>query len=173
MVDGHGLDAALGSAVYVVFAAAMTLGRFGGGWFLARFGRAKVLSASAALGGLGLLLVIAVDNQIVAGAAVLLWGLGAALGFPVALSAAADSGPNPTARVSLVATAGYVAFLVGPPALGFLGEHYGLRNAMIVVLALLALAAVLAPALNRRPTSADKSDNDPGQAIRTGSSERR
>ncbi|MCO8274171.1 MFS transporter [Actinoplanes sp. TRM 88003] len=152
MVDGHDLDAAWGSAVYTAFAAAMTIGRFGGGWFLNRFGRATVLGASAVLGGIGLLLVIAVDNQLVAGAAVLLWGVGAALGFPVALSAAGDSGPNPTARVSLVATAGYVAFLVGPPALGFLGEHYGLRNAMIVVLALLALAAACAPALNRRPT---------------------
>ncbi|MCY1143067.1 MFS transporter [Actinoplanes sp. Pm04-4] len=152
MVDGHGLDAAWGSAVYTAFAAAMALGRFGGGWFLTRFGRATVLGASAVLGGIGLLLVIAVDNQIVAGAAVLLWGVGAALGFPVALSAAGDSGPDPTARVSLVATAGYVAFLVGPPALGFLGEHYGLRNAMIAVLALLALAAACAPSLNHRPT---------------------
>ncbi|MBL7261043.1 MFS transporter [Paractinoplanes lichenicola] len=150
MVDGHGLDAALGSAVYTAFAAAMTIGRFGGGWFLTRFGRPAVLGASAIIGGVGLLLVIVADNQVVAGAAVLLWGVGAALGFPVALSAAADSGANPTARVSLVATAGYVAFLVGPPALGFLGEHYGLRNAMIVVLALLAAAAVVAPTLKKK-----------------------
>ncbi|MBB4692211.1 MFS transporter [Paractinoplanes abujensis] len=149
MVDGHGLDAALGSAVYTAFAAAMTIGRFGGGWFLTRFGRPAVLGASALIGGAGLLLVIVVDNQFVAGAAVLLWGVGAALGFPVALSAAADSGADPAARVSLVATAGYVAFLVGPPALGFLGEHYGLRNAMIVVLVLLAAAAVVTPALRK------------------------
>ncbi|MGK5683030.1 MFS transporter [Actinoplanes sp. URMC 104] len=151
MVDGHGLDAALGSAVYAAFAAAMTIGRFGGGWFLRRYGRATVLGASAVLGGLGLLLVIAVDNQVVAGAAVLLWGIGASLGFPVALSAAGDSGPDPAARVALVATAGYVAFLVGPPALGFLGEHYGLRNAMVVVLAVLVAAALASPALRKRP----------------------
>ncbi|WP_250005387.1 MFS transporter [Actinoplanes sp. M2I2] len=94
MVDGHGFDAAWGSAVYTAFAAAMAAGRFGGGWFLRRYSRATVLGASAVLGGLGLLLVIAVDNQVVAGAAVLLWGAGAALGFPVALSAAADSGPT-------------------------------------------------------------------------------
>ena len=149
MVDGHGFDAALGSAVYVAFAAAMTVGRFGGGWFLDRFGRAVVLGASAVIGGLGVALVIAVDSQIVAALAVLLWGVGAALGFPVALSAAGDSGDNPTARVSLVATVGYTAFLVGPPVLGFLGEHYGLRHAMLAVLALLAVAALAAPALTR------------------------
>ncbi|SDS74491.1 MFS transporter [Actinoplanes derwentensis] len=152
MVDGHGFDAALGSGVYVVFAAAMTIGRFGGGWFLDRFSRAAVLGASAVIGGIGVALVVFVDNQIVAAAAVLLWGVGAALGFPVALSAAGDSGDNPTTRVALVASAGYVAFLVGPPALGFLGEHYGLRYAMVAVLALLAVAAVVAPALNRPKT---------------------
>lgn len=147
MVDGHGMDPAAGSGVYVAFAAAMTIGRFTGSFFIDRFGRAAVVGASALIGGLGLALVIFVDNAMVAGAAVLLWGLGAALGFPVVLSAAADSGPNPTARVSLVAAVGYVAFLVGPPALGWLGEHYGLRGAMIVVLAFLGLAAALAPAL--------------------------
>src|SRR5699024_12097787 len=30
MVDGHGLDATLGSAVYAIFAASMTVGRFAG-----------------------------------------------------------------------------------------------------------------------------------------------
>ncbi|WP_045747789.1 MFS transporter [Actinoplanes rectilineatus] len=147
MVDGHGFDPAWGSAVYAVFAAAMTIGRFGGNWFLDRFGRAAVLGASAVIGGVGLALVIAVDSQVVAAVAVLLWGLGAALGFPVALSAAGDSGDDPTARVSLVATVGYLAFLVGPPSLGFLGEHYGLRGAMVVVLVFLGIAAALSPAL--------------------------
>src|SRR6478609_3299235 len=125
MVDGHGFDAALGSTIYAVFAAAMTIGRFG---------RPAVLCASAVSGAIGLILVIFVDNQVVAGAAVLLWGLGAALGFPVAISAAGDSGPDAAARVSLVATIGYVAFLVGPPALGFVGEEFGLRNALIIPL---------------------------------------
>jgi len=156
MVDGHGLDPASGSLVYVGFAAAMTAGRFGGSFFLNRFGRAAVLSASAVIGAVGLALVIIVDNPIVAGLAVLLWGLGAALGFPVALSAAGDSGDNPTARVSLVASVGYVAFLVGPPVLGFLGEHYGLRGAMVVVLAFLAVAAFTAPALRTiRPAAGE------------------
>ncbi|XVV10255.1 MFS transporter [Actinoplanes sp. CA-131856] len=156
MVDGHGFGAALGSAVYVVFSAAMTIGRFTGDRFLDRFGRFPVLAASAVIGGAGILLVVVVDNQVVAGAAVVLWGLGAALGFPVALSAAGDSGDNAAARVSLVATVGYVAFLVGPPGLGFLGDHYGLRNAMIPVLALLALAAVTATILGRTRGGVDE-----------------
>ncbi|ASR35583.1 hypothetical protein BAY61_11900 [Prauserella marina] len=154
MVDGHGFVPALGSAIYAVFAASMTVGRFVGGFFLERAGRAAVVRASALAGTLGLALVIFVDNQVAAGAAVVLWGLGTSLGFPVALSAAGDSGENPAARVSLVATAGYCAFLVGPPVLGFLGEEFGLRNALIVVLGFVALAAVLAPAVAKRERSA-------------------
>jgi fucose permease len=150
MVDGHGFDAALGSAIYAVFAASMTIGRFCGGWFIARYGRATVLCASAIAGVAGLVVVIFVDNQIAAGAAVILWGLGASLGFPVALSAAGASGTDSAARVSFVATLGYVAFLVGPPVLGFLGEEHGLRGALIVPLVLVAVAAFLAPHITAR-----------------------
>ncbi|KAF1018587.1 MAG: Inner membrane protein YbjJ [Paracidovorax wautersii] len=140
MIDEHGFDPASGALVFLGFAAAMTLGRFCGGYFLARFGRAAVLRASAVSGVIGLSLVIFSTDPVLAGLAVLLWGLGASLGFPVALSAAGDSGPDPATRVRIAATAGYIAFLVGPPMLGFVGEHYGLRSAMLIVLAGVALA---------------------------------
>ncbi|MEU1479933.1 MFS transporter [Streptomyces sp. NPDC005760] len=158
MVDGHGLNATAGSLVYVGFAAAMTLGRFCGTFFLIRFGRAAVLRVSALSGALGLVLVIFSDNVAVAAASVLFWGLGASLGFPVALSAAGDSGPDQTARVSLVAIIGYIAFLVGPPALGFLGDHYGLRTAMVAVLVFVASAVFIAPAADTRDRAAARLD---------------
>ncbi|MER7880003.1 MFS transporter [Streptomyces solisilvae] len=146
MVDGHGFDPALGSAVYAVFAASMTLGRFVGGRFVDRYGRAAALCASAVVGAVGIALVILVDNQAVAATAAVLWGIGASLGFPVALSAAGDSGDNSAARVSLAATLGYVAFLVGPPSLGHLGERFGLRNALFLVLILVVAASFATPA---------------------------
>ncbi|MGY0021615.1 MFS transporter [Streptomyces sp. cg35] len=154
MVDGHDVDPALGSAVYAGFAAAMTLGRFSGGFFIDRLGRAPVVRASAVSATLGIALVVFADSAVLAGAAVLFWGLGASLGFPVALSAAGDSGPDAAARVSLVAMIGYIAFLVGPPGLGFLGDHYGLRTAMIAVLALTTLAIFFAPAVGGRSAKA-------------------
>nr|BFF26034.1 hypothetical protein GCM10025732_39990 [Glycomyces mayteni] len=76
-------------------------------------------------------------------------GPGRLLGFPVAISAAGDSGEHTAARVGLAATIGYVAFLVGPPVLGFLGEHYGLRSALIAVLVLVLAAAFITPAARR------------------------
>ncbi|MFZ4893126.1 MFS transporter [Plantibacter sp. Mn2098] len=146
MVDGHGFTATSGSLVYAGFAAAMTIGRFFGGPLIVRFGRVAVLRGSAVIAGLGLLVVIFADNPILAGLAVILWGLGASLGFPVSLSAAGDSGPDSSRRVGLAATAGYIAFLVGPPLLGFLGEHFGLRIAMLAVLVLLTASVFAAPA---------------------------
>lgn len=149
MVDGHGFGAALGSLVYAMFAASMTAGRFVGGVVVDRFGRSAVLRASTLTGAAGILLVIVAGNQILAAAAVILWGLGASLGFPVALSAAGDSGEDSSARVSFAATIGYVAFLVGPPVLGFLGELVGLRYALIFVLVLVAVVTLATPATGR------------------------
>ncbi|MFE7765929.1 MFS transporter [Streptomyces sp. NPDC057438] len=170
MVDGHGMDPTAGSLVYAAFAAAMTVGRFTGTYVLDRYGRITVVRASAASGALGLLLVVVSDSPAVAGAAVLFWGLGASLGFPLALSAAGESGPDETARVSLVAVIGYVAFLVGPPGLGLLGEHIGLRPAMLVVLACVVCAAFLAPAVDtsRRSTVAGAAPLPDGEPTGSG-----
>lgn len=150
MVDGHGFDAKWGSAVYALFAAAMTIGRFSGEWILKRVTRVNVVRLSALLGAVGLAAVVFVDNQIIAAAAVVLWGLGASLGFPLALTAAGESGPRSNARVSLVATLGYVAFLIGPPLLGFVGEQVGLRHALLLVVALIVIALIAAPAVRKR-----------------------
>jgi fucose permease len=99
MVDGHDTTKASGALIFGVFVASMTIGRLGGVTLLDRFGRVPVLRGSAVLAAIGLVL----------------WGLGASLGFPVGMSAAADDPKTAAARVSAVATIGYFAFLVGPP----------------------------------------------------------
>ncbi len=152
MVDDYGSSATLGTVVFTGFAAAMTVGRFLGGPLIAWFGKAAVLRVSTLVSAAGIAIVVFADNLIVAGCAVVLWGLGAALGFPVTLSAAADS-DDPTSSVAAVATAGYVAFLVGPPLLGFLGEHFTLRGAMVAVLVLVAAATLLTSAAKPRARS--------------------
>ncbi|EFV0776171.1 MFS transporter [Salmonella enterica] len=147
MVDGHGFNPTSGSLIYAGFTLGMTVGRFTGGWFIDRYSRVTAVRASALMGALGIGLIIFVDSDWVAGVSVILWGLGASLGFPLTISAASDTGPDAPTRVSVVATTGYLAFLVGPPLLGYLGEHYGLRSAMMVVLALVILAALVAKAV--------------------------
>ena len=153
MVDGHGVSATLGSVVFAGFAAAMTVGRFVGEPLLERFGKAAVLRASTIVSAAGIAVVVFSDSAVLAGCAVVLWGLGAALGFPVTLSAAGDS-DDPTSSVAAVAIAGYLAFLVGPPLLGFIGEHLGLRGAMGLVLVVVVLAGTLTSAARPRAAAA-------------------
>ena len=153
MVDGRGVDAATGAIYFGLFATAMTAGRIGGVWVLDRFGRVPVLRASALLAMAGIAVLILVPNPVAAAFGVFAWGLGAALGFPVGMSAAADEPSKAAARVAAVATVGYFAFLVGPPVLGFLGEQFGLLNAFWVVLVLIALAFVATPAAREAAAS--------------------
>lgn len=139
-VDGLGLSEAAGSMVFAAFAAVMTIGRFSGQGLVARLGNQTVLLASVVTSAVGVALVSFAAHPAVVVGGVALWGLGASLGFPVAISVAGDTTDRPNERVSAVATAGYLAFLVGPPALGLLGEEHGLRLAILLVVALLAVA---------------------------------
>ena len=145
-VDGHGLSNTDGAIVFGVFVAAMTVGRVIGGPLLDRFGRVLVLRACAAIGIAGLVLFILAPNTPLVYVGTILWGIGASLGFPVGMSAAADDTKNAAARVSAVAIIGYFAFLVGPPVLGLLGEAWGILNALYLILVLMVLAGLAAPA---------------------------
>ncbi|MGY6498910.1 MAG: MFS transporter, partial [Microcella sp.] len=154
MVDDRGVDEAAGAFYFGVFAVAMTTGRIVGVPLLNRFGRVPVLLGSAIFAIIGLSVLILVDDPLIAGVAIFVWGLGASLGFPVGMSAAADDPDKAAARVAAVATVGYFAFLVGPPLIGFLGERVGLINALWVVLALVTLTAVSSPATRERGQAA-------------------
>lgn len=146
MVDGYNVTPTMGSFAFGLFVAAMTVGRAIGGLLLDRLGRVLVLRISALLAIVGLLIVIFGGSYTFATIGIVLWGLGAAFGFPVGLSAAGDDPRGVAARVSAVATAGYLAFLVGPPFLGFVGEMIGLLRALIVVLITVTIAGLLSQA---------------------------
>src|SRR5690606_2382171 len=146
MVDGHGTDNATGALVFALFMVAMTIGRLIGGPILDRFGRVPVLQVSALLAAIGLGVFIFAPNMTIAVASVVLWGLGCALGFPTGRSAAADDPRTASARVSAVALIGYVAYLAGPPALGFLGEQVGILLALTLVLGAIIVSGLSSPA---------------------------
>src|SRR5207342_1286167 len=124
------------------FVCAMTVGRVTGPPVLYRFGRAPVLWGSSALAATGTLLLILGGHLAVVGVGIVLWGLGASLGFPVGMSAAADDPARSAARVSVVSTIGYGAFLAGPPLLGWLGDRVGTLDALVAVSLLMIPAAL-------------------------------
>ena len=87
----------------------------------------------------------------------MLLGLGTSLGFPVGLSAAADDPRYAAPGVSTAASIGYLAFLAGPPSIGFLADQVGVLRSLTVAGILIATAFVLArfTAPLPRPAAAD------------------
>ena len=146
LVDGHDVSHATGVAGFAVFVTAMTVGRFAGTTLIDRFGRVAMLWATMATAGVGVVLIVFGTHPAVVVTGVVLWGAGASLGFPVGMSAAADDPVRSAARVSVVSTIGYAAFLAGPPLLGFVGDEVGTLKALLVVAVLLLPAALVVPA---------------------------
>ena len=145
LADGHHQSDAAGAAGYGIFVTFMTIGRFAGTVVLDRFGRVPVMRWCSALAVLGLGLFVFAPEPWLAYAALAVWGLGASLGFPVGMSAAADDPAKSAARVSVVSTIGYGAFLCGPPLLGLLAEHVGILHSLLAVMAVLVVSFLLSP----------------------------
>jgi predicted MFS family arabinose efflux permease len=147
LIDGYRTPAAVGALGFGLFLTAMTGARWFGHHLLDRFGRVAVVRGLALVSLLGLGLFVFGPTTPWAFVGAGLWGIGASLGFPVGMSAASDDAAASAARVSVVASIGYCAFLGGPPLIGFLGSRFGTLHALLAVAVLLAVAALLAGAL--------------------------
>ncbi|WP_341394516.1 MFS transporter [Arthrobacter sp. G119Y2] len=145
-VDGLGASETAGAVMFGVFVAAMTATRWFGARLIDRLGRVPALRICMSASLAGLLLFVLAPNLVLAGIGAVLWGIGAALGFPMGMSAAGEDPARAASRVSVVSTIGYMAFFVGPPVLGFVGELWGVRNALLLVGAAMLLSILVAPA---------------------------
>jgi fucose permease len=139
LVDDFDQTATMAGIGYAILLGAMTLTRFFGGNLADKFGRVLTLQVCALTGVAGMLLIILSGNVYVAFVGAAMWGCGVALGFPLLLSAAGE-GENAARKVAFVASSGYMAFLVGPPLLGFLGQAWGLTNMFYVIAGFLLVA---------------------------------
>jgi len=148
---------------FALFVTAMTAARSVGPGLLDTHGRVIVLRATMPLASVGILLVPLGGNLVLAGIGIVLWGTGASLGFPVGLAAAADDEAHAPARVSIVPTIGYAAFLAGPPLLGFVAEQVGALDALRVVAVLSVPSALLVPAAAKAPGDAARARPSPDQ----------
>jgi MFS family permease len=148
--NDHGQTAAVAALFFTAFAVGEALARLFGGPVVDWLGRVHTIRYTTALGVLGVVLFILGTGPAVVLIGVLLWAIGVSMGFPLGMSAAAESGPNPAARVSVVASIGYFANLAGPPAIGLLAVSTGLLNALWLVAVALLGAFFLAGSLGRR-----------------------
>ena len=156
--NDHGQTAAVAALFFTAFAAGEGVARIFGGPIVDRLGRVRTIRVTTALGVIGVVLFIQAGNRWIVLAGVLLWAVGVSMGFPLGMSAAADSGPDPAARVSVVASIGYFANLAGPPAIGVLAQAAGLLNALWLIVALFLTAFAAAGSLRPRPAAPDPAD---------------
>lgn len=159
LIDSYHAPAAVGTLGFAVFLMAMTAVRWFGTNLLDRYGRVLVLRGLAAVAVVGLVLFVFSPWTPLAFVGAMLWGAGASLGFPVGMSAAADDPAAAASRVSVVASVGYVAFLGGPPLIGFLGDHITVLRALLVVAVLLGIATLLVNRL-KPPQDQETGDED-------------
>lgn len=150
--DGHGRPDAVAALFFVAFATGETVARVFGGRLVDRIGRVRTVRLTTALGAVGMAMFILASSWWLILGGTLLWAIGVSMGFPLGMSAAAESGPNPAARVSVVASVGYLANLAGPPLIGFLSQNVGVLTALWTVVALFTVGLSTSAAL--RPRSA-------------------
>ena len=146
LIDGYGAPDPVGTLGFAVFLSAMTAGRWFGPHLLDRYGRPALLRTLAVTATVGVLIFVYAPNVPLACVGTVLWGLGTSLGFPVGMSAAADEPARAAARVSVIASIGYCAFLGGPPLVGLLGDTFSVLSALLAVAVAMFVAVLLAPA---------------------------
>jgi predicted MFS family arabinose efflux permease len=151
--DPGGTNAAISSLAYAAFVAGMAVTRWVGPAVLARMGRVAALRASVLLSIIGVLAFALVHQSIGLLVSAFVWGCGIALGYPVAMSAAADTPRMAAPRISVVASLTVVAFLGGPALIGLIAEHTEPSSALLVVAIALLLALPLTSALKPLSTA--------------------
>jgi MFS family permease len=156
--NDHGQTAAVAALYFTAFAGGEGLARIFGAPLVDRLGRVRTIRVTTALGVVGVILFILAGNRWIVLLGVLLWAIGVSMGFPLGMSAAAESGPDPAARISVVASIGYFANLAGPPVIGVLAQSVGLLDSLWLIVALFVAAFAVASSL--RPPRPDRSVTD-------------
>jgi MFS family permease len=133
-------------------AGAQAVTRFFADPFVERYSPTAVSRVLLGVLGVGVLLVFFAPSDGLALVGFALMGVGTSVIFPLAMSAAAQltDRPAPT-NVASLAQVSFVAFLLGPPLLGYVAEHFGIRWSFGVGLPLVILSIVCAGALGTKP----------------------
>lgn len=137
---------------YSAYALTMAVGRFAGDWLRLRWGPVSLVRAAYSIATLGIALAVLSPIYELALVGFALTGLGGSVGVPLAVSAAASAGGRPAAsNVAMLTLVSLAAFLLGPPVIGFLAQHLGLRAGLgLILLPTFVVATMLAPSLRPR-----------------------
>ena len=147
------LGATMGLAAtgYAAFSIVMALGRGLGDRLTNRLGADTMVRLGGLVAASGLTLALVVNWVPLALVGFGLVGAGFAVIFPLTLSAAGRTSQQISGTaIATVATCGYVGFLAGPAAIGFVANALNLRAALVIVMLLSLCAAAFARVVVRR-----------------------
>ncbi|MGX5831306.1 MFS transporter [Mesorhizobium sp. 43Arga] len=139
-----------------LFAFSQATTRFFADSFVDRYSPRGVARVLLAMMATGVLIVFFSPAPFFSMLGFALLGIGTSALFPLAISAAAQRTDRPAAiNVAALSQISFVAFLLGPPLLGFVSDHWGIRSAFGIGIPFIILSLLTAGSLGRRP-AADK-----------------
>jgi len=139
-----------------LFAFSQATTRFFADSFVDRYSPSGVARVLLAMMATGVLVVFFSPAPFFSMLGFALLGIGTSALFPLAISAAAQRTDRPAAiNVAALSQISFVAFLLGPPLLGFVSDHWGIRSAFGIGIPFIILSLLTAGSLGRRP-AADK-----------------
>lgn len=142
--DVFGLSSASAGFGYSIFAFMVAAGRFAGDRLKASYGPVAVARACGIASIAGLLLVVASPAAWAALLGFAAMGFGVSVGFPLAVTAAADQKDRPAAAsVVILSFIALLGFLLGPPLIGLIAEHSDMRFGLGVLVPFLAVSLLL------------------------------
>ena len=154
-----GESTARAASGYGAFSAAMVSGRLFGDTVVRRLGRKRVVAFGTAMAAAGLLLATALPSFAAVVAGFALVGAGLSNVVPCVFSTAAQRAASPATGIAEVSTAGFGGLLSGPPLIGAVAAHWGMRSGIGVIL--LAALAALAISLRLKPAERTVSATPP------------
>lgn len=140
VVDAFSAPESEGAIALTAFLVAQTVVRLVGGPAIDRLGRLTMLRLSGAVSILGLGVFALAPSLPLAICGMVLWGAGSALNVPIGIALAAADPLCGPAKVAAVTSLSSIANIVGPPAIGALGERIDIRLAMASIIAVIAAA---------------------------------
>jgi MFS family permease len=141
----------LAAMAYGGFSFFMALGRFSGDRIRQRLTSTQLLNGGTLLGLSGLVIALGLPWAWTGLLGFSLTGLGFSIVVPVLFSLAARLVPHrPDQGIAFIANTAVVGFLMAPPSIGFLAEHFGLDIALSLLIGLTLIAWIGTKILARR-----------------------
>jgi MFS family permease len=151
MRDVFAVEPFIGGLSVTLFSLAIAIGRLGMDRVVDRFGPRPVATTLLLIAIVGVGIVVLAPDPILALAGFVLAGIGCSSVYPLAVSAAARRTDRPPAvNVAALSQMTFVVLFAGPPLLGFIAEHFGIRLSYGVIIPVLIAALITTRALSGR-----------------------